>query len=423
VKFLADWRIEARHVSAVELRATVCRLAIEVGEKRVTSFVHLKEKTFDEEIVISAYPIAEGLAKRWWSMIAGRSGAVRLHSFRQGFAVPDIRFNFDGHEIEISVKPFTYDNPAVAFFEQAKERMAVASFENEVRNFIEDVLLQLSKAGVRSDPLTQRWSDITKSNEDENERAFCEAAGAMGIDPYTCSESEAVVIEHAGQFYSGIALAELVSDQTPEQVKTAIDWLAQQERAVGDYDQLPALGEWGVEVRNHLANRYSSGTAWQCGYAAAEQSRAVLQIDPDRVFDNLSSLAAICGNRAFRHASGHVKGLRGNVRFDGTTPRAIVAESSLKGPSMFTLARAIGDFVVFGDRGRSPITDSQSYRQAVGRAFAAELLAPAEVVVRMSHGGLTVEEIAHARCVSEEPIRRQIQNHPDLFEGCRMLLK
>jgi hypothetical protein len=191
VKFLADWRIDAKFISAVELRATVCRLAIEVSGKRVTDFVHLREKSFHQEIVMPAYPIAEGLAKRWWSIIGGRSGSVPLRAFRQGFAVPDICFNFDGRNIEISADPVTYDNPPVAFFERAKEVVAISSFEEEAGRFIGDVLLQLSRREVSETPLAQRWSDIRKSSQDKDERAFCEAAGALGIDPYTCEESEA----------------------------------------------------------------------------------------------------------------------------------------------------------------------------------------------------------------------------------------
>ncbi len=361
-----------------------------------------------------AYPIAEGLAKRWWSIIGGRSGSVPLRSFRQGFAVPDIWFNFDGRNIEISVEPFTYDNPPVAFFERAKELVTVSSFEEEAGKFIADVLLQLSREGMSETPLAQRWSDIRKSSQDQDERAFCEAAGALGIDPYTCGESEAQVIERAGRLFAGGALQEFLCAQTPGRAETAIKWLAAAESAVGDHGRLPALAGWGSEVRTYLADQLS-GTAWQQGYAAAQATRQVLQIDTSRVFDNLSSLAAICGNPTFAHARGYVNGLRASLRFDGATAGAIISESRFQGPSIFALARAIGDFIVFGDRGRSPITDSQSYRQAVGRAFAAEFLAPAEVIARLSKDGLSVEEIAHARGVSEESIMRQIQNHPALF--------
>jgi hypothetical protein len=41
------------------------------------------------------------------------------------------------------------------------------------------------------------------------------------------------------------------------------------------------------------------------------------------------------------------------------------------------MARAIGDYLVFGSREAS-IVDIYSDRQAVGRAFAAEFMAPAE---------------------------------------------
>ena len=73
--------------------------------------------------------------------------------------------------------------------------------------------------------------------------------------------------------------------------------------------------------------------------------------------------------------------------------------------------RAIGDYLVYRSGGRAPINDTYSYRQAVGRAFAAEMLAPAEVITQMQDAGMGVEEIAAERNVSEMAVMHHLENH------------
>ena len=74
------------------------------------------------------------------------------------------------------------------------------------------------------------------------------------------------------------------------------------------------------------------------------------------------------------------------------------------------MMRAIGDVLAFEQDGRSPITDTYSYRQGVGRAFAVEMLAPAETILQMARDGMTLDEIASARNVSELAIWRHLEN-------------
>jgi DNA-binding CsgD family transcriptional regulator len=74
------------------------------------------------------------------------------------------------------------------------------------------------------------------------------------------------------------------------------------------------------------------------------------------------------------------------------------------------MMRAIGDFLAFRQEGRSPVTDVYSYRQGVGRAFAVEMLAPAETILQMQQDGMTPDEIAIARNVSERAISWHLEN-------------
>src|SRR5271165_6928024 len=131
MKFSAEWQDPGVSASA-ELRGTFCLLDIDVGGRRVGRFFDERYGRPHNRIAMPAYPVAQGLARAWWLLLAGRSGTIRLRRFRDGFALPDIRFEPDGHYVEITAAPFEYDNPPVTFTRSAKERAAVDDLERDM---------------------------------------------------------------------------------------------------------------------------------------------------------------------------------------------------------------------------------------------------------------------------------------------------
>jgi Zn-dependent peptidase ImmA (M78 family) len=78
------------------------------------------------------------------------------------------------------------------------------------------------------------------------------------------------------------------------------------------------------------------------------------------------------------------------------------------------VARAIGDYLVFGSR-EAPIADLYTDRQAVGRAFAAEFLAPARGVIHMIEDEQQpMVTVADHYGVDLEVVSRQYRNNPAL---------
>ena len=61
-------------------------------------------------------------------------------------------------------------------------------------------------------------------------------------------------------------------------------------------------------------------------------------------------------------------------------------------------------------------------RQAMGRAFAAELLAPADEVWSMSMDGYDVPDLAGRFKVSERVVAHQLDNHKRVVEACSVRL-
>jgi hypothetical protein len=239
---------------------------------------------------------------------------TRLRRFRDGFALPDIRFEPDGRYIDITAEPFEYDNPRVTFPRRAKERIPVDSFERDMSEFIESVVTKLSDNRVRNTWLEERWSSIQESLDDDEERLFCEAAGALGIDPYICDEAEARLIESAAGFFNADALAEFLASQRVRQANLALEWLAAAEEQLGERAALPDLAAIGRSIRERPAPLPSvPSQPWQLGYQVAAECRAQLALKPERVFGDVADVAALFGGRGFEAASGRVPGLRGEA--------------------------------------------------------------------------------------------------------------
>ena len=338
-------------------------------------------------------------------------GKILLRRFRDGFVLPDIRFEPDGRYIDITAEPFEYQNPPVTFLRRSKERVRIDEFERDMAAFIELVVQKLSDNKVRNTWLDERWSCIQKSLENDEERLFCEAAGALGIDPYTCDEAAAHSIETSADFFEGDALQEFLASQRPEQATEALEWLTTAEKQVGDKAALPGIAAVKKSIQQYEAASVLPVRPWELGYAVAAGCRKELGLKPERVFDDEAEIAALFGGLHFEAAVGRVPGLRAEVYDSGDqVPKIIVAGLPASQSRNFAMMRAIGDFLSFEQDGRAPITDTYSYRQAVGRAFAIEMLAPTETILQMERDGMSVDEIAEARNVSEDAVAHHLGN-------------
>jgi len=410
VRFLTDWLDDGVSAS-VELRVTDCFLEILVGERRVSRFVDDRTNRAHDRVVMPAYPPAEGLARNWWSLVAGRTQIFHLRRFRDGFALPDVRIRPDGRYMNISAEPFEYNNPPVSFTVRTRERITISEFERDTGAFIEATLARLSEESIPNTWLQERWENICESQENAEERAFCEAAGALGIDPYTCPDEEAELVEMSSEPLAKDALPEFLAGCKLDGIRDALTWMGESEAALGNRVALPVLPEIVQGVRRHLTQGVAEERAWEVGYKAAAACRDQINLPAKHSFQDPSEIANLFGARQFEVCGNRVNGLRAEVNGAADHPRVVVAGPGRPTSLNFATMRAIGDYLVYSSDGRAPINDTHSYRQAVGRAFAAEMLVPAEIIADMQDQGMGIEEIAAERNVSEITVMHQLENH------------
>ncbi|HXQ53977.1 MAG TPA: hypothetical protein VN802_22985 [Stellaceae bacterium] len=394
--------------AAIEEAVSVARIRISVGQQNATDMRLGRQNALNDHIIAPAYPLAEGMSYRWWTLIYGRGRTTALRSMRAGFALPNIFIKPVGNNtIEVHCEPFVYDNPAISFVTKATELVATKTFENNMSQFLDAVVNRLRDEKIADTPLSIRRSAITESTADPEQYEFCKAAGAFGIDPYTCTDEIASFIENATATFEGDDLEEFLAGVTAETGKNAIAWLQDAEQHPDDWFTLPAIENCRREIRY----RKTSGAPWTAGYDSARKARDVLHYGESEPVGTFTALAARLGNARFRATEGSSTSLRGVSRLRPGKPQAIVSGNRHPASLLFAMVRTFGDAIHFGSAHHSPVTDRiGTYRQQLGRAFAAEFLAPIDAIKDMRSRGEAIEDIADHFGVSDRVIGHQIEN-------------
>lgn len=377
-----------------------------------------------ENATVSVYPLAAEIAFNWWHLFGSRDARLELADGRSGYAVPNILLTFDGAGFTASCQPLTYDNPPIRFTHGDTERLTRAEAESALAGFVECVRGRLAEAKVRDSGLQLRWERVQRSRESADEAAFCEAAGALGFDPYEIDDAVADFIMDAGAWFHDEPLLELLSglrkvDRSRAPGKGTLAWLRTAESRSADRSRLPAIDD----LRQGMADtrRAAAGEMpWCAGYRCAREARRRLDIGTAERFD-VSTLAARLGGPRFATAEGGVSDFRAVVATTAETHVHLRKESSRYAhlSELFALGRAIGDAVANPPAERSAVNGlHDAARQATGRAFAAEFLAPINEIRSMLEDGKVHDDIAADFGVDLELVERQLQNQDRIDEAC-----
>ena len=414
MRFSADWVSGGENASAEE-RATLCELDIRVGaeERNVSTFFDVDRKQEYDSILMPAVHLAEGIASNWWQIFGGRDVEHRVLPWRMGFALPDIRLAFDGSELRVSCERSEMANPNLSFLHGGGEWLNRADAECALASFVDQVVAKLAEEQVAPTEVALAWERVAESRADTAEAAFCEAAGALGRDPYAIAKADAAFIEDAARHFEGEALTEFLAGvRSAEETDRGkvIDWVAKRRR--GQRTWLPELGPLAQQLAAQEPQQLGQ-RPWQRGVRLARACRTALAIGSTASTSVRGVSEKLGGVRMARAAGPHgiyalVDRCGGDahihLRHRGHAAWARDAEK-------FAFARALGDAICFPDTALGAINGlHQADRQAVGRAFAAEFTAPVKAVMDMAADGQDLEDIAGNFGVNAQVVDHQIEN-------------
>jgi hypothetical protein len=156
VRFSTEWFRDAPN-AAPEERATACDLRIWINDENVCLHVDGVDGTLYDHVTMPAYSLAEGLSHSWWALFGARDKDYRLIQDRMGYALPDVRFRFDGAAFEAWSHQHLYKNPDIRYFAGPSETMARQQAEGVLADFINGVIAQLHDNGMQQTSAELRW--------------------------------------------------------------------------------------------------------------------------------------------------------------------------------------------------------------------------------------------------------------------------
>lgn len=429
---MSDFRIEfdwesAPGVRAPELRATWARWMIRVNGSVVTLLADHRTRGMRDGVYGPLYPLAEWLATNWWSLLYELRGTRRdrelgvfshrhsIVSAAEGFAVPDLTFRRVDTNILLQWQARNCPQKRVQFLASGRRRVPVEVVALAFEQFITAVVQRLDDQGVGDTLLQDEWKSLQALTSDERE--FCEAAGSLGLDPFQLSDDQANGItaakallpaELSDDFYQAATPSRL--DEQAKWVRDASDWIAEQ---TWESARLK-------ETRGNLSAPVRTSPPWKRGYELAQRFRNAMGL---AVNDAVHCLAEFTGSTRdlWLHRCPQkrsewersIQAVSGDNRCQGF---AVVTAARRRDSQQFAICRGLGEYLTSGSQRLQLVSMVDSDRQRQNRAFAAELLMPAELLRRRCGGEATVgtdevAEWADERQVSTEVIRHQLRNH------------
>jgi hypothetical protein len=444
LRFKIEWE-DGPRVRDLLLRATWGRIEIRAsgagGEACMTDCVGLRSQSLRQGVYGSLLPIAQWVVENWWSLLwealrsdrfrGGRALAadaalrpwVQRHNLltaRSGFALPDLTVYRDG---DFSVLRCVPDPPGldapypVRFVADAELRLSLAESEAGFRALVEAVAERLREQAPEDHPEAHEffanWEAVRESAR--SEPRLCEAAAAMGLDPYNPGELTDEVVELLeGPFAElGPALRhDLAESATGPTLPADLGWV---QTAMGAFGGLATCGPT-------VENPPGAGAepAHEAGYERARWFRDRFGLPP--VVDDLETFVrercvwdpepatVLLGDGIANRISALV-----GRDHAGRNRLAIPSHVGVPATKRFLLGRALFFAPEAGpQRSARLLTRASSWPQRASRAFAAELLAPSAELRRRVERQVTYEQVgdlARQFRVSEMVIGHQLENH------------
>ena len=350
--------------------------------------------------------VALRLLKNWWRVFYRLDEPFRLYALTAE-VVPEplpgaLFLKALGDFIELSARPA--QDPALE--PSLKTELALKPAQTLFLEGLIDPVARYLDRGRRFDRPVQALLDRLRDVLDyDNEARFARTAGALGLSPHDLPDR---LFDTVRDLISAIpeesARLEFASATLPETLDATLDWVRHE---LGNHRRTNRF----EGLRRHRSVRKKTGVApWDVGKQQAEAVRAQLRWGEDRPAGGVAGLDKAFGGGGFQPsapADDPLRGFRGPVDGD---PVIVVRES---GPARITflIARAIGDYLGYDDA-EAPVSELRTDRQAMGRAFAAELLAPADGVIHMiDQEGQTKLAVARHYGVDLPIVTYQYANH------------
>jgi len=320
-----------------------------------------------------------------------------------------------GEETLISWHAADCPDVGVSFLENGDVLVQSDMVRNACAQFVSAVCARLDTEKVRDTFLQNEWEAI--QNCDAEERAFCETAAALGLDPFALDDRDRrrLVTAHraiphglAGEFFAAVDF-----DSIDDATNDLTSCIAQVRSATV---RLPTL----ADLRAKFPPLDPAEPPWKRGYKFAGLLRSHLNVG-DSVLHGCSGVAIALGV--------DIKALQEAIllpkRPDGFMDALVGANQQgrpvfvigkhREDSRQFALCRSLYEYLTAPEPdSMALISKTRSDRQRANRAFAAEFLVPAAILQQRLRDTVVddeqIDDLANEFGVSCFVIRHQIEN-------------
>jgi IrrE N-terminal-like domain len=426
LRIIFEW-IDPAGAQGPELRATWARLQLLVNGESITRPLDNVSKTVRDSIFLPLYPLAEWLATHWWFLLneietPGRPAednyASRhdLQYASEGFAIPSTLIKPLGNTIKIDWTPAEFGLQRIEFVGQGTAYVSSSDFVRIFSGFISSVTQRLTDLDITGTLLQEEWKAILESPSEERE--FCEAAAALGLDPYSIDEQAANEIVNVGNSLPKSLIGDFFSvadfARLGEQVSSVVQALELSRSNTANLKPLKDLRE-ATQARIKIA-----GAPWEQGYQVARQLRQELGLN-GKVLHSLEDVSRALRlnsdelNEAIRPRTDQSNTFDAVVGVNNAGSPGFVITHLRKETFKFAFCRGLFEFLFADQQEPVLVTKTRSERQKRNRAFASEFLLPADALrQRISTEYVSeevIEDFAAEFGVSTYVVEHQLQNH------------
>jgi hypothetical protein len=397
IAITADW--EHLEEGSPAERACFAAIGIKVGDTWLTEAEDSFVKRIRQQVHLSAYRLAEWLAWNWWRLKWEPRGVKRsdwtsahqLTSAGGGYVWPNLTFFSDGERLAIISRATTRRNyEPLRYLTEKMAVIGVSDFVAAVDQFIEQVLGQLSAESIESTNLAVVWSEVLEERAESDLSRWRQLEALLGYEPGDAPEDAVKSIIEGGAAVGSDGFAELAAARKDGENVPSLLHLhsiaATQGSSAKPADVVRLSGGFGP------ANNVP---AWRRGAAAAKALRKQESLGDGRLSSlKLASLAGVESRIILQPGPGPSFSFA--LDDNAVSGHVVLRKTDWQTNRRFELARLLGDRIFSQKEFLLPATRAQTYRQKWQRAFAAELLCPAESLIDMVDGDVSPESIESA---------------------------
>jgi hypothetical protein len=415
-----DW-LDAPRVSSPDLAATWAAYQLWIGNECVT---HVETREGDDRRLVfgSLYPLAEWIAENWWSLtrdVRPSALSTRLwrwansrdhswllaHNFRSagnGMAWPDLSIVPEGG---ITTLAWCNDESptlgGLKFLRRGTAHVQSDRVSTTLAEIVNRILDRLHAKGIPAGPLGERWAMVTASANDEDETEFCITAARLGLDPYAMDDGGVNRLVSIAERVPASLRDDFFNSAPDRLLEPGLEWLID---ALPVASSAAASAERDVAgLRRDTARAADSADlspygqpAWRRGYGLAQATRAVLGVAPEDRFDVSPwvGVLEVGDGVAGLQGVGATRSDRCGLALPGRSADKAIRRHPHRSDTYirFSCARALSISVSTRSERSFILSPVGTEMHRSSRAFAAELLAPAEGISRLLAGGPPTDE-------------------------------